>query len=169
MSSLSEIKPVSKPKSDFTTFVRKHLVVEGLPCSRHCDKSTRFATLMEDRNKLVGAYICPDNCVVRIVYFDLKNHNMDWFRSFVRSELDGGTLVRDRDFRIATRHGWELGGNAENEIQSFTDSSNGLKEYYWTFCPKSDEEKKLGNFLCERCGKLFTQPLTSKNKVCQRH
>ncbi len=157
------------PKSDFISFVRKYLVVEGLPCSRHCEKPTHFAALMEDRNKLVGAYVCPDSYVVRIVYFELTNHDMDWFKSFVRSELEGGSFVRDRDFRIATRHGWELGGNAENEIPPFTNPSSGIKEYYWTFYAKTDEEKKLGNFLCERCGKLFTHPLTLKSKICERH
>jgi hypothetical protein len=169
MSSISETKPLSKPKSDFVSFVRKYLVFEGLPCSRHCNKPTHFVTLMEDRNKLVGAYVCQDNYVVRMVCFELSNQDIGWFKSFVRGELDGGSLVRDRDFRFATRHGWELGGESENEIQSFSNSSSGLKEYYWTFYPRGDEEKKQGNFLCERCGKLFTQPIDSKNKICQRH
>jgi hypothetical protein len=163
MSSLRSI-----PKSDFVTFVRKYLIVEGLPCSRHCDKLTRFVALMEDRNKLVGSYVCPDNYVSRVVFFESNNRDMDWFKSFVRSELDGGERIRDKDFRFATRHGWELGGEAEAEIQSVS-GSKGIVEYYWTFYPRGEEEKKLGNFLCEKCGKLFTQPLSSKNKVCQRH
>jgi hypothetical protein len=157
------------PKSDFISFVRKYLVVEGLPCYRHCQKATHFVTLLENRNKLVGAYICPDNYVSRIVFFDLRDQDMDWFKSLVRIELDGGPLVRDRDFRVATRHGWELGGSAENEISIFSNSSGGIKEYYWTFYAKGDEEKKLGNFLCEKCGKLFNQPISSKSKTCQRH
>lgn len=156
-------------KNDFTSFIRKYLVVEGLPCSRHCDKSTHFVTMVENREKLVGGYVCPDNYVTRLVYFELDNHDASWFKSFVRNELDGGPMVRDRDFRVATRHGWELGGNAEDETASFTDRSKGIKEYYWTFYGRNDEEKKLGNFLCERCGKLFTQSLSSKSKTCQRH
>jgi hypothetical protein len=164
---MSSVRTVSK--SDFITFVRKYLVVEGLPCYRHCDKPTRFVTLLENRNRLVGAYVCPDNYVVRIVFFDQRDHDLDWFKSLVRIELDGGLFVRDRDFRIATRHGWELGGNAEEEISAFSNPSTGIREYYWTFYPKSDQEKKVGNFICEKCGKLFSQPLNSKSKTCQRH
>jgi hypothetical protein len=157
------------PKSDFISFVRKYLLFEGLSCSRHCDKPTRLATLLENWRKLVVAYVCPDNYVVRIVYFDSRDQDMDWFKSLLRLELDGGPLVRDNDFRFATRHGWELGGNAENDIKVFSNSSNGVKEYYWTFYPKSNEEKKMGNYLCEKCGKLFSQPLSSKSKICLRH
>jgi hypothetical protein len=164
---MSVVKSVSK--SDFVSFVRKYLVVEGLPCSRHCDKPTHYSALMEDRNKLVGAYICPDNYVNRITYFELNNDDLNWFKSFLRSELDGGEMIRDKDLRFATRHGWELGGSAESEIQSFSDSSKGVKEHYWTFYAKDNEEKKMGNFLCETCGRLFTQSLTSKSKVCRRH
>lgn len=159
------------PKSDFVSYVRKYLIVEGLPCSKHCDKTTRFATLLEERSKLVGAYVCPDNCVSRMVCFELHNDDggIGWFRGFVRNELDGDSLVRDRDFRLATRHGWELGAEAESGISEFSNSSNGVKEYYWTFYAQGNEEKKLGNFLCEKCGKLFSQPLSSKGKTCKRH
>jgi hypothetical protein len=166
---LSTVKTV--PKSEFVSFVRKYLVVEGLPCARHCDKTTHFVPLMENRDKIIGAYTCPDNYVSRIVAFELKQNNggIPWLIGYVRNELEGGSLVRDKDFRSATRHGWELGGNAEEEIKSFADQSNGIKEYYWTFYARSDDEKKIGNFLCEKCGKLFTQPMNTKNKICQRH
>lgn len=166
---MSSVRTVSK--SEFVSFVRKYLVAEGLPCSRHCDKATHFVTLMENRDKIIGAYICPDNYVSRIVAFELQENDggIPWLRGYVRNELDGGSLVRDKDFRSATRHGWELGGSAEEEIKAFSDQTKGIKEYYWTFYARSDEEKKLGNFLCAKCGKLFTQPLTSKNKTCQRH
>lgn len=169
---MSSVRSVSK-SGNASSFVKKYLVVEGLPCYRHCDKPTRFASLVDDRKHLVGAYICPDNYVSRIVYFELQNEGdgMDWFKSFVRNELDGGSIIRDKDFRTATRHGWELGRDAENEIKSISNhsSSRGLKEYYWTFYPRNDDEKKNGNYLCDKCGKLFTQPNSAKNKTCRRH
>jgi hypothetical protein len=166
---MSSVKTI--PKSEFVSFVRKYLIVERLSCARHCEKTTHFAALMENRDKMIGAYICPDNYVSRMVAFELQESDggIPWLIGYVRNELDGGSLVRDKDFRSATRHGWELGGNAEEEIKSFTYQTKGLREYYWTFYARSDEEKKIGNFLCEKCGKLYTQPMTSKSKVCQRH
>jgi hypothetical protein len=166
---MSTVKSV--PKSDFLSFVRKYLVVEGLPCARgHCEQRARFMPLVEERNRLVGAYLCPDYYVSRIVSFaSANNHDMGWFQSFVKSELEGGELARDKDFRVATRHGWELGKDAEMEILQLSDHSKEIKEYYWTSYPKGEGEKKMGNFLCERCGKLFSQSLTSKSRTCQRH
>lgn len=140
--------------------------MEELSCSRHCDKTTRFVTLFEGKQRLVGAYVCPDNYVTRLVSFEPEDHNISRLRSFVTDELEGGSLVRDSDFRKATRHGWELGPEAEEEIKLV--SSKGIQEYYWTFYPKG-REKKLGNFLCDECGKLFIQTLDSKNKTCDRH
>lgn len=162
----------AEPKSYSASFARKYLVVEGFPCQRHCARPTRFSVLFEDSDRLVGAYLCPSNYVSRIVSFaETKNYgDVKWFQNFIRSELlEGSALVRDKDFRVATRHGWELGGNAEEEINKFSSPAKGVVEYYWTFYPISEEEKKLGNFLCEKCGKLFTQPLASENKICPRH
>lgn len=157
------------PKSEFVSFVRKYLIAEGLPCGRHCDKPNRFVTLLEERERVVGGYVCPDNYIGHLVCFEPKDHNLAWFQNFVLQELGGGPLVRERDFRKATRHGWELGSEAEKEITSFNEPQRGIEEYYWTFYARGDEEKKTGNFLCEACSKLFAQPLNSKNKKCKRH
>jgi hypothetical protein len=171
---VDSMKAVSKGEGgDFGSFVRKYLVFEGLPCSRHCSEPTRFVTLLDNRNRaeFIGAYVCPDNYVSRIVAFDLGGGGIQSLKGYVRNELDGGdTYVREKDFRVATRHGWELGDGAEKEIRSIVNlSTNGIKEYYWTFYARSDEEKKIGNYLCEKCGKLFQQKLSSKNKLCSRH
>lgn len=71
---------------------------------------------------------------------------------------------------MATRHGWELGGKAEDEIKEISDS---VKEYYWTMYARTDEEKKYGTFLCAKsdggCGKLFNKLRSDSSKLCPNH
>jgi hypothetical protein len=147
-------------------FVRKHLIVEGLPCSRHCSKPTRFHSFFEETDRIVGAYVCPDNFVSRIVYFSTAP-DRGWFENFLREELEGGSRIRPNDVRVATRHGFELGREAEAVSSQLL--PNGLTEYYWSFYPHGDEEKANGNFLCEKCLKLFVKPISSPERVCSRH
>ncbi len=147
-------------------FVRKYLVDEGLPCLRHCSKPTRFYPFFEESGRIVGAYVCPDNFVSRIVYFSTAPDGA-WFENFLRDDLGGGGRIRSNDVRKATRHGWELGREAESESSRLF--PNGLTEYYWTFYSHSDEEKANGNFLCEKCSKLFVKSNSSPERVCSRH
>jgi hypothetical protein len=148
-------------------FVRKYLIVEGTPCSqRHCGKPTSFFPLLEDKVGIVGAYLCPENYVSRIVYFS-SSPDKPWFEDFLRIKLDGGERVRAKDIRQATRHGWELGREAEKEISVFWPGD--ITQVYWTFYPRNDEEKTNGNFLCSKCHKLFVKPNSRPGNVCNRH
>ncbi len=126
-------------------FSKQFLVTEGIKCARHCERPTRFVSLLEENDKLVGAYVCPDEYVSRVVYFSSKL-DMNWFEAFLRDQV--GDRLRSRDLRCATRHGWELGREAEKRIKLLVDSGKGLREAYWTFYAKSDEDKKSGTFLC---------------------
>jgi hypothetical protein len=146
-------------------FARKYLIAVGIPCSRHCTKVVNFVVLNDEPDRLVGAYACPDNYVSRIVYFSSKPDGA-WFETYLRDELGGGDRIKSVDIRRATRHGWEIGREAERELASYP---GGVTEYYWTFYPRSDEEKNNGTFLCEKCGKLFVKPNSSTERICSRH
>ena len=145
----------------FADFVNTYLIIQDAKCYRHCQEPAKFSSLKSDKSGIVGAYICPGNYATRVVYFSQKP-DPEWFEKFLKDQL--GDLVRSRDIRSATRHGWELGGNAETEIREIIDG--GLKQFYWTFYPASDGEKTRGAFRCENCGALFAKQFSDDSKLC---
>ncbi|MDQ1279087.1 MAG: hypothetical protein QG670_347 [Thermoproteota archaeon] len=150
-------------------FVKEHLVFEG-SCRRHCTQPTSFVGLQHDADRVVGVYICPDNYVSKVVCFS-TNIEIEWFRKFIRSQVKGN-IFRDRDVRIATRHGWELGDEAYLELREVNPTCT-VVEAYWIVYPQTEAEKTQGVFLCSNpekekgCGKLFIQKIDTKNKLCQ--
>ena len=151
------------------SFSKRFLVVEGAKCYRHCERPTRFVQLFEEDAKLLGAYVCPDDYVSRVVAFSLAPE-ISWFESFLRNQV--GDRLRSKDIRWATRHGWELGREAERNVGKLTDPNRGLTETYWTFYAKDEKDKKSGSFLCSSkhggCGtRLFTKRLDEDVKLCE--
>ena len=151
-------------------FVKQYLIVKETKCYRHCQRQTRFVSLFQKGSALVGGYACPDNYVSRVVYF-ADEPDAKWFEQFLERQV-GSERLRSRDIRYATRHGWELGGNAEKEIARVAPSTQSVKQYYWTFYPKSEEDEKLGTFLCPKeeggCGSLFTKQISDGEKLCPK-
>jgi len=145
----------------FLDFVNQYLIIRDAKCYRHCQEPAGFVPLFQEGSSLVGGYVCPKNYVSRVVYFSL-DPDVVWYEKFLKNQIGG--LLRPRDLRIATRHGWELGGNAENEIKKVSD--RGVKEYYWTFYPQSEEEKTTGTFRCKNCGKLFVKKFSDESELC---
>jgi hypothetical protein len=149
------------------SFVEKYLVVNDAKCYRHCDRATKFVPIFRYDSTIVGAYVCPQNYVSRIVYF-ANNPDPDWFKEFLFDQI-GKDRINPRDIRKATRHGWELGGNAEKEISNVSKSRE-ITQYYWTPYPATDEEKKYGVFICAKeqggCGKLYSKLKTDETKLC---
>ena len=149
---------------EFIDFVNRYLVVKEGKCYRHCQDPVRFVSLFEEGSSLVGAYVCPVGYVSRIVYF--ANHpDRNWFEKFLGDQVS--PILRARDIRVATRHGWELGGSAEAEILGISDTGD-VKQYYWTFYPKSDREKTMGAFVCKNCGNLFTKSFSDESTLCSK-
>jgi len=151
------------------TFSKQFLVLDGAKCYRHCEKPTRFVSLLDSDDKLVGAYVCPEEFVSRVVFFS-KAPEMSWFESFLRDQV--GERLRAKDLRRASRHGWELGRDAEKSIVEVVEPSKGLSEAYWTFYAMNEEDKKSGTFLCSTkdggCGKrMFTKRMDDhETKLC---
>jgi hypothetical protein len=148
-------------EKEFADFVQKYLIVSDAKCYRHCQNEAKFLPLSSDKPGILGGYFCPGNYASRVVYFSL-DPDQDWFENFLRKRV--GDRVRTRDIRSATRHGWELGGNAETEITKV--SSDGVKQLYWTAYPANEEEKNSGAFRCEKCGSLFVKSFTDGTKTC---
>ena len=151
-------------------FVERHLAFE-VTC-RHCDAPASFKLIVEEQDKVVGIYQCPEGLVSQTVYFSLEP-NLQWFYTFLCKQL-GTKIVEMRDLRIATRHGWELGEKAAEWLERFTPKQRrpAIFEVYWRRYAKTDADKSIGVFHCDDqtqgkgCGKLFVKPITSKNKLC---
>jgi len=149
-------------------FVDKYLSFKGR-CRRHCKESTAFTEIFSESDCIVGAYVCEDGYVSRVIYFS-TDPDIEWFRDFLVSQV-GEEIVNSRDIRPATRHGWELGD--EPSVEMCNMSPNGrLKEIYWTISPKSEDDVNRGVFLCfdpeerQGCRKLFIQDMKLRNKLC---
>lgn len=157
------------PSRSFLDFVKEYLVVKDAKCYRHCENETRFVSLFQKASSLVGGYACPGNYVSRVVYF-AEEPDSKWFEQFLQEQV--GKRVRKRDIRYATRHGWELGSNAEKEISFIAPKTGSVKQFYWTFYPSSDEEVQSGTFLCPKeeggCGLLFTKLVSDSSRQCPR-
>jgi hypothetical protein len=153
---------MSEPSEDeFSNFVNRYMIVQDTKCYRHCHSGAKFVALKADRPGIIGGYFCPGNYASRVVYFSL-HPDRDWFEKFLVDQV--GERVRSRDIRYATRHGWELGGDAETEIKEI--STDGITQLYWTAYPASEEEKSSGAFRCENCGRLFVKTFSDKSKLC---
>lgn len=118
-----------------------------------------------------GAYVCPDGAVSRVIYFS-RETDTEMFKTFLEGQL-GKDSVNMHDLRVATRYGWELKGRAYPEISNVFKNSV-VKQIYWTVYPKTEAERRQRVFMCQShkgmrgCGKLFSQPIESENRLCQR-
>lgn len=155
--------------STLMDFVNDFLIANDAKCYRHCQAPTKFVPISRSDSSLVGAYVCPQSYVSRVVYF-ADNPDAKWFERFLTDQL-GTSRAKTKDIRKATRHGWELGGGAEEKIRNVSENGR-LVQYYWTFYPKSDEEKQNGTFLCSKeaggCGQLYVKPNEDNSKLCQK-
>jgi hypothetical protein len=149
------------PDKVFANFVNQYLIVKEAKCNRHCQNAVKFVALKADQPGIVGGYVCPGNYVSRVVYFS-PDPDREWFEKFLKDQV--GERVRSRDIRTATRHGWELGGKAEEEIKKIPNEK--ITQVYWTSYPASDEEKTSGAFRCENCGRLFVKNFADENRLC---
>lgn len=166
------LKAQKAKNESLTDFVAKHMTFD-VKCRGHCDAPASFRVLLGKDNGVVGAYCCPDGFVSRVIYFSIKP-DLNLFYDFLTDQL-GREMVERRDLRLATRHGWELSEQVEeNRMLSFTRNRFVIKEVYWTRYARTDVDKSKGVFICsdprqgKGCGKLFIQEITSKNRLCPK-
>ncbi len=126
--------------------------------------------ISKESSSLVGAYVCPDGFVSQVVYFSLQP-DREWFERMLSDQV-GKENLNHRDIRIASRHGWELGGNARNILQSKLGEGGAIREVYWTRYPKTEAQKQQAVSLCigegvkAGCMKLFMHDRNSMETFC---
>jgi hypothetical protein len=153
----------------FPEFVLKYLTFTG-KCFRHCDKPTSMRVVSQNSTSVVGAYVCPDGFVSQVVYFSLKP-DMQWFERMLSDQV-GMENFSPRDIRIASRHGWELGGTAREIVEANLGQGASIREAYWTRYAKTEEQKQLAVSLCQGdgskagCMKLFMHDRGSVERLC---
>jgi hypothetical protein len=153
----------------FPEYVRKYLSFTG-KCFRHCDKPTVMTVLSQNPTRLIGAYSCPDGFVSQVVYFSTEP-DRDWFERLLQEQV-GSENVSHRDLRVASRHGWELGGDAQELLRVRLGEGAAITEVYWTRYPKSEEQKQQAVSVCmgdqsrEGCLKLFMHDRNSVERLC---
>jgi hypothetical protein len=147
----------------FPEFVQKYLSFTG-KCYRHCDKPTSMKILSQTTSQVIGAYVCPDGFVSQVVYFSPKPDLVS-FRNLLEDHVGKGA-VSSRDIRIATRHGWELGANATQTLESSLGLGAGITEAYWRRYPKTEEEKQQAVSLCRSCNRLFIHSSKYNERNC---
>ena len=153
----------------FAEFVLQHLRFTG-KCFRHCDKPTSMTVVSEEPDAIVGAYACPDGVVSQVVNFSTKPDRENFIRMLTAQV--GQEHLKPRDIRVATRHGWELGRDAEKMLRSKLGEDGAIHQIYWTRYPRTDEEKQLVVSLCRGyarnagCIKLFMRDRASLENLC---
>ena len=150
-------------------FVEDHLSFTG-KCFRHCDKPTSMKVISQDSTHVLGAYTCPDGFVSQIVYFS-QRPDLNWFNSTISNQV-GPENFTTNDVRTATRHGWELGGNADESLEAKLGPNSSLTEVYWTRYARTNAQKQIAISLCagdssrHGCLKLFAHESGNVEKFC---
>ena len=150
-------------------FVQEHLSFTG-KCFRHCDKPTSMKVISQASNLVLGAYTCPDGFVSQVVYFS-QRPDLKWFNSTLSSQV-GPENFTTNDVRVATRHGWELGGDAYERLKAQLGPNPSITEVYWTRYARTDEQKRIAISLCTGdgsragCLRLFAHESDKVQRFC---
>lgn len=148
---------------EFKQLVTQRLVSQ-YKCYGHCD-STAKHVFLSPQNDLKAAIVCPQGYVSRLIAYSYKPIDQRGLLSYIEGvapELD----VRLEDIRLATRHPWDLGVEAESDVNPST-----VYQAYWTQNyrrTKSDASDRLALFMCDSCGRLFAQKISSTKSKCQK-
>lgn len=159
-------------KTSLNTIVEKAFIFEP-QCYQHCNSKASFTRFVDRDDAIMGAYICPENFVSRIVYFAAKP-NLRWFKKELENIMTKRSILEERDIRIATRHQWEIDKSAIPTRKKLVQHTRpeGLapyvvREVYWVYPRQKMLDENEGAFRCSNCGKIFVQPLATKNSVCE--
>ena len=153
----------------FPEFARKYLNFNG-KCFTHCDRPTSMQVVSQDASRFVGAYLCPDGFVSQVVYFSLSP-DMKWFEDMIANQVGNGCFT-SKDVRVGSRHGWELGGDAQEILESKLGAYPKVTEVYWTRYPRTDADKQVAISLCvgegsqQGCLKLFAHDRNVVRGLC---
>ena len=150
-------------------FVADYLSFTG-KCFSHCDKPTSLKVISQGSTHVLGAYACPDAYVSQVVYFS-QRPDLKWFNDTIAGQVGIENFTTD-DVRVATRHGWELGENADANLKANLGSNSTITEVYWTRYARTDAQKKTAISLCigdqsrPGCLKLFAHESEKVERLC---
>ena len=130
--------------------------------------------MVDEEERIVGAYLCSGGYVSRIVYF-ARRLDLAWFKEFLGRNIVAAP-IRDRDIRVATRHPWDTLGDLV-AVNEGGPSSRGVdaeavlgpvvaREAYWSIRRVRSSEEAVGAFVCQYCRRLFLQGLRGQEKYC---
>ena len=123
-----------------------------------------------DSTRVLGAYVCSDGFVSQVVYFSPKPDSK-WFNDLISGQV-GEENFTSKDVRLASRHGWELGGNAVATLEAKLGTNPSITEIYWTRYPRTEAQKQVAISLCtgdssqSGCLKLFAHDRNSVERFC---
>jgi len=126
--------------------------------------------MLRDDTRVLGAYVCQDGFVSQVVYFGPRP-DLEWFSSTVSAQV-GAANFKANDVRRATRHGWELGSQALEVLETQLGANPSISEIYWTRYPKTEEEKQVAISLClgdgsrQGCLRLFSHDAKRVDRLC---
>jgi hypothetical protein len=126
--------------------------------------------ILQEPTRIVGAYVCPDGFVSQVVYFSEKP-NLKWFGDLIVNQV-GTENFTNNDIRVATRHGWELGGGAVEYLEAQLGANSSVTEAYWTRYPKTDAQKQVAVSLCtgdasrSGCLRIFSHDRNKTESLC---
>jgi hypothetical protein len=150
-------------------FIEQHLTFKG-KCFRHCDRPTSMKVILQDPKRVIGAYVCSDGFVSQVVYFSQKP-NLKWFSDTIVKQV-GSEIFTANDVRVATRHGWELGGGAVETLEAQLGANPSVTEVYWTRYPRTEAQKQITVSLCTGdvsrpgCLRLFAHDRNKIERLC---
>jgi hypothetical protein len=96
----------------------KFVLVPAGACLYHCSSRTRPHAIAARNRTHAWVYVCPRGTVSTVAFFGgARRPSPVVTRRYLQSRLGGRERIRPRDIRAATRHGPELGLEAERWTQ----------------------------------------------------
>jgi len=126
--------------------------------------------MTKSSSQVIGAYTCPEGFVSQVVYFS-QTPDLNWFNDTIAKQV-GADNFTTNDVRVATRHGWELGAKADQNLKAELGSNPKLTEVYWIRYARTDAQKKVAISLCigdksrTGCLKLFAHESEKAERFC---
>jgi hypothetical protein len=96
---------------------------------------------------------------------------MEWFENMITSQVGEENFLGE-DVRVASRHGWELGDDAYEQLETNLGTGKSVTEVYWTRYARSEAQKRVAISLClgngarKGCLRLFAHDHESLDRFC---
>jgi hypothetical protein len=127
-------------------------------CYGHCKEQTNPVFRKKD-GSILCFQACPGRYVSRVIFYNADPEDLI---SYLKDAAKG-IEIKERDVRVATRYGWDLGLKGT--------SGKVMRVSYWTQnygASKVSNENRRALFLCSRCESPFVKEFNSIASTCER-